>query len=323
MPNQIEIYQADDGHTQIEVKFEQETVWLNQQQLTELFGQTKQNISLHIGNIFSEGELEKKATVKDYLTVQTEGKRKVKRNISYYNLDVIISVGYRVKSQQGTRFRQWATQRLRDYLVQGYAINEKRLAQKQQEVQTLKDGIRILSRAISDKAGDEGLEWLNYFAKGLELLDDYDHEQLDSKGLSRQPAVYPETEEYQTVIDAMRNEFDSGVFGKEKDEGFQSAIAQISKGFGNEDFYPSIEEKAATLLYLIVKNHAFVDGNKRIAAACFLLFLKDNRLLHTESDAPIISNEALASLTLFIAASKAEEMETVKKLVISVLNRNQ
>lgn len=323
MPNQIEIYQTDDGHTQIEVKFEEETVWLNQQQLTELFGQTKQNISLHIGNIFSEGELEKKATVKDYLTVQTEGKRKVKRNISYYNLDVIISVGYRVKSKHGTQFRQWATQRLRDYLVQGYAINEKRLAQKQQEVQTLKDGIRILSRAIADKAGDEGLEWLNYFAKGLELLDDYDHEQLDSKGLSKQPAVYPETEEYQTVIDAMRNEFDSGVFGKEKDGGFYSAVAQIRQGFGDEDFYPTLEEKAATLLYLVVKNHAFVDGNKRIAAACFLLFLNANGMLHDKSGNPIISNEALASLTLFIAASKAEEMDTVKKLVISVLNRNQ
>ena len=151
------------------------------------------------------------------MTVQTEGKRKVKRNISYYNLDVIISVGYRIKSKQGTQFRQWATQRLRDYLVQGYAINEKRLAQKHQEVQTLKDGIRILSRAIENKAGEEDLQWLSIFAKGLELLDDYDYEQLDSKGLTKQPAAYPKIADYQSVIDSMRDDFDSGVFGKEKD----------------------------------------------------------------------------------------------------------
>lgn len=224
MSNQIEIYQARDGQTQIEVRFEQETVWLNRIQLAALFGRDVKTIGKHINNVFREGELEAGSVIANFATTATDGKT---YQVDHYNLDVIISVGYRVKSKQGTQFRQWATQRLRDYLVQGYAINEKRLAQKQQEVQTLKDGIRILSRAISDKAGDEGLEWLNYFAKGLELLDDYDHEQLDSKGLSKQPAVYPKTEEYQTVIDSMRDEFDSGVFGKEKDGGYHSAIAQI------------------------------------------------------------------------------------------------
>jgi len=323
MKNQIEIYQASDGQTQIEVTFEQDTVWLTQQQMASLFNQTKQNISLHINNCFKEGELNKVATVKESLTVQIEGSRKVKRKIKYYNLDIIISVGYRVKSSQGTRFRQWATQRLREYLVQGYAINEKRLAQKQQEVQMLKDGIRILSRAIEDKKGETGLEWLAQFAKGLELLDDYDHEQLDAKGVTKRQTIYPEIEEYQQVINTMKVDFDSALFGKEKDASFQSAIGQISKGFMEEDFYPSIEEKAAALLYLVVKNHGFVDGNKRIAAACFLLFLEKNDLLYTVNQQLIMSNEALASLTLFIAASKPEEMETVKKLVISVLNRNQ
>ena len=321
--SKIELYQASDGQTQLEVTFEEDTVWLSQQQLTELFGQTKQNISLHIANIYKEGELEREATVKEYLTIQTEGNRKVSRKISFYNLDVIISVGYRVKSTQGTNFRIWATQRLRHYLVQGYVINEQRLAQKQQEVQTLKDGIRILSRAIETNIGPTDLSWLGQFAKGLELLDDYDHEQLDMQGITVRQTIYPDLAAYQNIIVAMRTDFDSAIFGKEKDDSFQSSIAQISKGLGDVDFYPSIEEKAATLLYLIIKNHSFVDGNKRIAAACFLLFLEVNNLLKSSDEIPLISNEALASLTLFTAASKPEEMETVKKLIISVLNRNQ
>lgn len=323
MTNQIEIYQASDGQTQIEVTFEKDTVWLTQKMMADLFQTTVPNINMHIKNVYEEKELAEEATIKDFLIVRMEGQREVKRNQKFYNLDVIISIGYRIKSQVATQFRQWATQRLKDYLVQGYAINEKRLAQKQQEVQTLKDGIRILSRAIEEKIGDTGLEWLNQFAIGLELLDDYDHERLDAKGTTKRSAVYPEMGDYQQVIDAMKADFDSAVFGKEKDGSFQSAVAQIAKGFGDEDFYPSIEEKAATLLYLIVKNHGFVDGNKRIGAACFLLFLEKNGLLYAKDRQTIISNEALASLTLFVAASKPDEMETAKKLIISVLNRNQ
>lgn len=323
MKSQIEIYQASDGQTQIEVTFEKDTVWLTQKMMAALFQTTVPNINMHIKNVYEEKELAEAATIKDFLIVRMEGQREVKRSQKFYNLDVIISIGYRIKSQVATQFRQWATQCLKDYLVQGYTINEKRLAQKQQEVQTLKDGIRILSRAIEGKIGEEGLEWLNQFAIGLELLDDYDHEQLDAKGVTNGPAVYPEMDDYQQVIDTMKADFDSAVFGKEKDDSFKSAITQITKGFGDEDFYPSIEEKAATLLYLIVKNHGFVDGNKRIAAACFLLFLEKNGLLYANDQQPIISNEALASLTLFVAASKPDEMETVKKLVISVLNRNQ
>lgn len=322
MENQIEIYQGSDGQTQIEVKFENETTWLTNSQLVELFKSSKANISEHIKNIFESEELNKDSTVRDFRTVQMEGKRAVERDRVHYNLDVIIAVGYRVNSKRGTLFRQWATQRLKDFLVQGYAINEKRLSQKHQEVQTLKDGIRILSRAIEQKAQDQNLDWLNHFAKGLELLDDYDHENLDRKGLNKRQANYPELSDYKKVIIAMRSDFKSSVFGKEKDGSFESAVAQIRKGFGEEDFYPTLEEKAATLLYLIVKNHAFVDGNKRIAAACFLLFLQSNQLLNNSEGISIISNDALASLTLFIASSKPEEMDTVKKLVISVLNRN-
>jgi len=319
MNSNIEIYQSPDNQVELKVSLDQETVWLTQAQMAELFSQTKQNVSLHIGNIFKEGELEKDSVVKDSLTTAADGK---KYKTKFYNLDVIISVGYRVKSPRGTQFRIWATQRLKDYLVQGYTINEERLAQKQQEVQHLKTGIRILGRAITDKAEQSALDWLQHFAQGLQLLDDYDHEQLDKKGNSTQSADYPSLEDYRQVVEQMKADFDSDVFGKEKDDSFPSSIAQIGQSFSDTDFYPTLEEKAATLLYLIIKNHSFVDGNKRIAAACFLLFLNQNNLLLRENGRPIISNEALASITLLVAASKSEEMETVKRLVISVLNRN-
>ena len=317
MKSKIEIYQSSDGQTQIEVKFEHDTVWLSQEQIGKLFLRERSVITKHIGNVFREGELDEESNVQILHIAGAD------RPTKFYNLDVLISVGYRVKSSQGTKFRIWATQRLKDYLIQGYAINEQRLAEKQQQVQILKDGIRILSRAIEDKVSETDFSWLGQFAKGLELLDDYDHEQLDAKGISTRQAIYPEISDYYRVVEAMKADFDSDVFGKKKDESFDSALIQIGKGFGDIDFYPSIEEKAATLLYLIIKNHGFVDGNKRIAAACFLLFLESNGLLISGSGNPIISNEALASLTLFAAASKPEEMETVKKLVISVLNRNQ
>ena len=320
MTSQIEIFRSSDNQVELKVSLDKETVWLSQQQMADLFSQTKQNISLHIGNIFKEKELNSISVVKDSLTTASDGKN---YKTKFYNLDVIISVGYRVKSQRGTQFRQWATQQLKDYLVRGYAINEDRLAQKQQEVQHLKTGIRILSRAVASKAEQEELDWLRYFAEGLQLLDDYDHEQLDKKGNSTQPAHYPSLVEYRQLVERMRADFNSDVFGKEKDDSFPGSISQISKGFGDVDFYPSLEEKAATLLYSIIKNHSFVDGNKRIAAACFLFFLEKNGLLLDEYNQPIVSNDALASLTLLVAASQSEEMEPIKQLIISVLNRSQ
>lgn len=321
--SEIVIYRTADKRTEVEVQFDGETVWLTQAQMATLFNQTKQNISLHISNCFKEKELNRKATVKESLTVQTEGKREVKRKLDYYNLDVIISVGYRVKSIRGTQFRQWATQRLKDYLVQGYTINEKRLAEKQQQVEYLKTGLRILSRAITQQATVEDSHILQVFAKGLELLDDYDHAQLDIIGRTIRNTVYPKVQEYLDVISGMKSAFVSDVFAKPKDHGFESSIAQIEQSFGNKELYSSIEEKAATLLYLIVKNHSFVDGNKRIAAACFLHFLHKNDLLSRDGHQPIISNEALAAITLFVATSRPEEMETVKKLIISILNRSR
>ena len=322
--NQIEIYQAQDGSTQIDVQLEEETVWLTQAQMAVLFNKGRTTITEHISNVFKEGELIEEMVCRDFRHTTQHGAIKGKtqsKNVKYYNLDVIISVGYRVKSKQGTQFRIWANRILKDYLVKGYALNEKRLAQKEQELKLLKDGIHILSRAIEEKIEDN--QWLTVFTKGLSLLDDYDHEQLDTKGLTTKEVNYPSLADYQELINEMLTEFDSDVFGKEKDKSFQSSIAQIGKGFGEADFYPTLEEKAAMLLYLVVKNHSFVDGNKRIAAACFLKFLQQNDMLFNSHQQPIISNDTLASLTLFIAASKPEEMQTVTRLVISVLNRNK
>jgi prophage maintenance system killer protein len=321
--SEIVIYKSDTNQIEVSVQFDKDTVWLTQAQIVHIFDSSKANISEHIKNIFSTGELNEQATVRKFRTVQKEGNREVERNRTHYNLDVIISVGYRVNSKKGTAFRIWANSVLKQYLVKGYAINQKRLTQKEEEIQILKNGISILGRAIEEKTAEAHNAWIQHFAKGLSLLDDYDHENLDKKGLTTRPAHYPTLQEYQQLVNQMRSEFDSDVFGKEKDNNFQSSIAQITKGFGETDFYPSLEEKAATLLYLVTKNHSFVDGNKRIAAACFLKFLDANNMLINQKQTSIIGNDTLASLTLFIASSKPEEMETVKQLVVSVLNRNK
>jgi prophage maintenance system killer protein len=316
MENQIELFQSHDGIV-LNVQLSNDTVWLSQDQLTVLFDRNQSVISRHLAHVFREKELAKEGNMQKVHIAHSD------KPVTLYSLDVIISVGYRVKSIRGTQFRQWATKRLKDYVIEGVAINEQRLAQKNKEIQVLHDGIRILSRAIEDQANQNvDYAWLHQFSRGLQLLDDYDHESLDLKGNHHHAARYPSMAEYMVLVDKMRAEFDSEVFGKEKDGGFDSAVHQIKQGFGDQEVYPSIEEKAAMLLYLVVKNHAFVDGNKRIAAACFLLFLDRNGLLYTGSGQHIISNEALASLTLFVAASKADEMETVRRLLVSVLNRN-
>ena len=315
MENKIEIYQNNEGII-LNVQLSNETVWLSQEQLTHLFERDQSVISRHLANVFKEGELDKESNMQKMHIANSD------KPIWLYSLDVIISVGYRVKSIRGTQFRQWATKRLKDYLIEGVAINEKRLEQKNKEIQVLHDGIRILSRAIEEKAIAEDFGWLNQFSIGLQLLDDYDHEALDAIGIHLKTANYPAQAEYMELVELMRAEFNSDVFGKEKDGGFDIAVNTIKQGFGEQDVYPTLEEKAAMLLYLVVKNHAFVDGNKRIAAACFLLFLERNSMLYNSAGQTIISNEALASLTLFVASSKAEEMETVRKLLISVLNRN-
>lgn len=312
----MELFEEVEGIV-LEVKLDGETVWLSQQQLAELFERNQSVISRHINRIFKDGELTAESNMQKVHIAHSD------KPISFYNLDVIISVGYRVNSARGIQFRQWATKRLKQYLLQGIAINERRIQHQNQEIQILDDGIRILSRAIEIQNQEiQDPNWLTSFSQGLRLLDDYDHERLDNAGRHTQDVRYPRADEYWAMIEAMREEFATDVFGKEKDGGFESALGQIQQSFNDDDLYPSIEEKAAMLLYLVVKNHAFVDGNKRIAAACFLLFLRKNNLLQTKQGLPIISQDALASLTLFVAASKPEEMQTVKRLLISVLNRN-
>ncbi len=315
------IYQAEDGKLTLDIKFENETLWMTQAQMAELYQTTPQNITIHMKNLYKEGELQEKSTCKDFLQVRQEGKRKVQRKLAFYNLDAIISIGYRVKSRIATQFRIWATQRLKDYLIQGYAINEKRLKQKEQEIKHLKNGIQILHRAVEHELDNKENPTLALYSKGLAILDDYDHEELDEKGITKKTTIYPTTEDYLKLIEDMYSDFKSDVFAKPKDKSFDSSVNQIHQSFGDKELYPSLEEKAATLLYLIVKNHSFVDGNKRIGAACFLHFLEQNSLLRNDKNELLISNEALASLTLFIATSQPDEMETVKKFTMTILNR--
>ncbi|MDD4921278.1 MAG: RhuM family protein [Bacteroidales bacterium] len=317
MENKIEIFKSNDNHVELQVQFDADTVWLSQEQIVVLFERDQSVISRHINNVFNEKELPKESNMQKMHIANSD------KPVSFYNLDVIISVGYRVKSQRGTQFRQWATQRLKDYLVQGYAINEKRLAQKQQEVEYLKTGIRILKQAIGQQATDDDSQMLRVFAKGLALLDDYDHQTLETKGKTLREAVYPSLAQYMQLIDTMYSEFASDVFAQPKDNSFHSSINQIAQSFGGVELYPSIEEKGANLLYFITKNHSFVDGNKRIAAACFLHFMEKNNALYFADGTPLISNEALAALTLFIATSKTEEVDIVKRLIISILNKNK
>ncbi len=322
MDNQIDIYQTNNG-TEITVQLSNQTIWLDTHSIARLFDVQRPAIVKHIQNIYKTEELTEDSTCSILEQVASDGK---KRKMNLYNLDVIISVGYRVNSQKATQFRIWATQRLKDYLIEGYAINQKRLAERNLELKHLKEGISILHRAIEQHAQNladatnlAGL--LQQFSAGLLLLDDYDHETLDSKGKTSRDTVQISKEQYLTFIESMRTDFSSDVFGKPKDSSFDSSIHQIYQSFDGHELYPSLEEKAAMLLYLIVKNHSFVDGNKRIGAACFLYFLEQNGLLYTPSGDAIISNDALASLTLFIAVSKPDEMQTVKKVVISILNR--
>jgi prophage maintenance system killer protein len=319
--SEIIIYTNSINQIQVEVDYENGTLWLNLNQISQLFEKDKSVISRHIKNIFKEGELETNATVAKNATVQIEGNRTVIRKIDFYNLDVILAVGYRVSSYKGTLFRKWATEKLNSYLVQGYAINEKRLAQKQQEVEYLKTGIRILNRAIEQQATQDDSQMLVVFAKGLSLLDDFDHQTLETEGITVAATIFPSFDEYMKLIQAMYSEFASDVFAQPKDESFHSSINQIAQSFNEVELYPTIEEKAANLLYFITKNHSFVDGNKRIAAACFLLFLERNNALYRTNGTPLISNEALAALTLFIATSKTEEADIVKHFIISILNQ--
>lgn len=320
---EIVIYTSEDGTISLDTKLEDETIWLTQDMIVKLFNSSKANISEHISHIFREGELDKASTVRNFRTVRKEGSRNVSRELEYYNLDMIIAIGYRVNSKIATKFRQWATNILKNYLTQGYAINEKMLKTKQLQINTLQSTINLLSRSIQNQAqnleeAQNVTKILDTFACGLNLLDDFDHKTLNSFGGDKKEAVIISEDEYLEIIEKMKSEYASDVFANPKDGSFASSINQIYQTFDGVDVYPTLEEKAAMLLYLITKNHSFSDGNKRIAASCFLYFLDKNNILY-RNNVPIIDNGALFALTLLIAESKPEEMDIMKQVVMSVL----
>ncbi len=322
---EIIIFTSEDGTVSLDTKLENETIWLTQKQMAELFGVKTPAINKHLNNIYQDRELNEDATISKMEIVQKEGKRNVLRNVTFYNLDAIISVGYRVNSSRATQFRIWATDILKKYLTQGYALNNKMLKVQQTKITNLQQTIDLLSRSIQNQIEtlDEAqnvTKILDNFAKGLDLLDNFDHKTLDIEGLTQKKAVEISEKEYLNIIDKMKSEFASDVFANPKDGSFTSSINQIYQTFGGKDCYPTLEEKAAMLLYLITKNHSFSDGNKRIAASCFLYFLDKNNMLYKDN-VPIIDNGTLFALTLLIAESKSEEMDVMKQIVVSVLNR--
>lgn len=325
---EIVIYTSEDGTVSLDTKLEDETIWLTQKQMAELFGVKTPAISKHLKNIFGEGELKEEVVISILETATKHGAIKGKTQKSttqFYNLDAIISVGYRVNSSRATQFRIWATDVLKKYLTQGYALNNKMLTAQQAKIINLQQTISLLSRSIQNQVETVGeaqnvAKILENFAKGLDLLDNFDHKTLDTKGQTTKEAVKISEKEYLNIIDKMKSEFASDVFANPKDGSFASSINQIYQTFDGKDCYPTLEEKAAMLLYLITKNHSFSDGNKRIAASCFLYFLDKNNMLYKDN-LPIIDSGALFALTLLIAESKPEEMDVMKQIVVSVLNK--
>ena len=323
--NKIVIYQTEDGQTQIDVRLENETVWLTQAQMVELFQTTKQNVSLHVGNVYKEGELEQEATVKEYLTVQNEGNRKVTRKVKYYNLDVIISVGYRVKSKRGTAFRIWARKIIKDYLVKGYAVNERI---RKEQIGELRQLVQVVGRTISNQElpntteSQDLLDVVVDYTYALDTLDNYDYERLTIDKTTKQEPFHATYENAMEAIQSLREKFGgSTLFGNEKDDSFKSSIGQIYQTFGGEELYPSVEEKAAMLLYLVTKNHSFSDGNKRIAATLFLWFLNNNGILYRKDGSKRLADNTLVALTLMIAESKTEEKDVMVKVVVNLINQ--
>lgn len=328
MNNSIEIYRSQDGSVQLNVKLENETVWLTQSQMAELFGKDRTTINRHISNIFKEGELDeflvcaKNAHTKNY--GRRSGFTQIKE-ITLYNLDVIISVGYRVKSVQGTRFRQWATSVLKQYLIKGYAINQQIKLDRYNE---LKDVVRLMSRAVGlqDKVTTDEYSGLfnviSDYVYALDTLDQYDYQSLSIQQTTKDESFRATYDNAMEAINALKEKFGgSKWFANEKDDSFKSSIGQIYQTFGGEELYPSVEEKAAMLLYLVVKNHSFSDGNKRIAAMLFLWFLNNNRVLYAEDGHKRIADNTLVALTLMIAESRTEEKDVMVKVVVNLINR--
>ncbi len=327
--NKIIIYQTDDGQTNIDVRLEEETVWLSQKQMGELFEKDSDTIGLHLKNIYKTGELEEISTTEKYSVVQKEGNRKINRIIKFYNLDAIISVGYKVNSKRGTQFRIWANKILREYLVQGFAVNENRLTQKTEQLDELKRIVALQEKVISGyqlKTGEaEGLiHIISSYSKALSLLDDYDYQRLQLPESTAEEKFKISYAEAKAAIKQLaKNTGATDLFGAEKDDSFKGSLENIYQTFDGKVLYPSLEEKAAHLLYFVVKNHSFVDGNKRIAAFLFIWFLDKNGLLLTKTGAKRLSDEAIVALTLMLAESQPDDRDILIKVIVNMLNQNK
>ena len=318
--NKIVIYQTEDGQTQIDVRLENETVWLTQAQMAELFEKDQSVIARHIANVFKEGELEKESNMQ--ILHNTLSKYKP---TAIYNIDVIISVGYRVKSKRGTAFRIWARKVLKDYLVKGYAVNERI---RKEQIGELRQLVGMLGRTIQSQpvlSTDETsalFEVVTDYTYALDILDNYDYQRLTIEKTTKEEPFHATYENAMEEINQLREKFGGSVlFGNEKDDSFKSSIGQIYQTFGGKELYPSVEEKAAMLLYLVTKNHSFSDGNKRIAATLFLWFLNGNRILYRADGSKRIPDNTLVALTLMIAESKTEEKDVMVKVVVNLINQ--
>lgn len=316
----IVLYKTEDNNIQLEVKLEQDTVWLNTKQMAYLFGKEESNIRRHIGNVFKEKELERESNV-HFLHVPFSDKP-----VPFYSLDVIISVGYRVHSPQGTQFRIWANRVLKQYLLKGYAINQKIQLQHYQE---LKDVVALMSRTLELQEKPTQDEYAGLFnvisdyVYALDTLDSYDYQELTIDKTTKKEPFHATYENAMEAIKALKEKFGgSALFANEKDESFKSSIGQIYQTFGGEELYPSVEEKAAMLLYLVTKNHSFSDGNKRIAAMLFLWFLSNNGVLYAADGHKRIGDNTLVALTLMIAESRTEEKDIMVKVVVNLINQD-
>ena len=330
--SKIEIYKTKDGHTAVEVKFDQDTVWLSQHQLANLFKTDRTSVLKHIKNIYSTGELSEKETCAKIAQVQKEGKKHVKREILHYNLDTIISVGYRVNSKRGTQFRIWATQRLKDYLVKGYTFNEQRLKQLSINLHQLEQAVKLVQQSGSSEelrlSEAKGLlEIIANYTKSFVILNQYDSNQLSAEELNTNITYEIKYEEAITAIEELRKQLikkkEAGdLFGNQKDQSFGGILLNIVQTFDGAYLYPSIEEQAAHLLYFIIKNHAFSDGNKRIGAFLFIWFLEKNKHRFKKSGEVKINDNALTALALLVAQSNPSDKELMVKLIINLIKNN-
>ena len=322
--NQIIIYQTEDGQTQVDVRIENETVWLTQKQIAELFGTKRPAITKHLKNIYASEELDEGSTCSILEHMGNEGKQTY--STKYYNLDVILSVGYRVNSKNATRFRQWANNVLKQYLIKGYAVNERI---RKEQIGELRQLVGMLGRTIQNQpllSNDETnalFEVVTDYTYALDTLDNYDYERLTINKTTKDEPFHATYENAMEAIDGLREKFGGSVlFGNEKDDSFKSSIGQIYQTFDGEELYPSVEEKAAMLLYLVTKNHSFSDGNKRIAATLFLWFLNGNHILYYPDGSKRIADSTLVALTLMIAESRTEEKDVMVKVVVNLINKS-